>query len=58
MPQGIGTELGSLANGVNSFMFSGLGASAINVMASSVGVLADSVKNGKMLPFLTIWEQN
>lgn len=42
-------KLGSLANGVNSFMFSGMGGEAIGVVAPGIGELADSVKNGKTL---------
>lgn len=44
IPTNLGTQMGSLANGVNAFMFAGWGADALSVFASSFGVLAESVK--------------
>lgn len=49
LPDGMNLKLGSLANGVNSFMFSSMGGEAISVVAPGIGELADSVKNGKTL---------
>ena len=47
LPDGMNLKLGSLANGVNSFMFSGMGGEAIGVIAPGIGELADSVKKWK-----------
>lgn len=44
VPQDIGTQLGSLASGVNGFMFGGMGANAIATLAEPIGKLAISVK--------------
>ena len=44
IPTNLGTQMGSLANGVNAFMFAGWGADALSVFASSFGLLAESVK--------------
>jgi tape measure domain-containing protein len=44
VPDGLGKQLGSLANGVEKFTFAGAGAGALSESAGAVGTLADSVK--------------
>ena len=44
VPEGLGTQLGSLAGGISAFWNSGWGADAISTVAEPLGVLADSVK--------------
>lgn len=43
VPEGLGTQLGSLAGGVSKFNFSGWGADAIAAVAIPIGDLADSI---------------
>ena len=43
VPEGLGTQLSSLAPGIGAFNFSGWGADAIASMAEPLGMLADSV---------------
>lgn len=52
VPEGLGKQLGSLANGVEKFTFAGMGAGALSESAGAVGTLADSVKkwNGVSIP--------
>lgn len=47
VPDGLGTQLGSLATGVQKFNFSGWGADAIGAMAIPLGDLADSISKWK-----------
>lgn len=47
VPDGLGTQLGSLASGVQKFNFSGWGADAIGAMAIPLGDLADSISKWK-----------
>ena len=44
VPEGLGTNLATLASGVMEFTFDGLGASALASAAPAIGTLADSVK--------------
>lgn len=44
VPEGLGEQLGILAEGVGAFTFTGLGAGALSESAVAVGTLADSVK--------------
>ena len=44
VPEGLEGELSSLASGITSFTFGGLGASAISESAPAIGVMADSIK--------------
>lgn len=44
LPEGLGTQLGDIASGVNAFWLSGMGSDAISTLAEPFGVLADSTK--------------
>ena len=52
VPEGLGIQLGSLAEGVRQFNFSGWGADAIGSLGIPLGDLADSIKkwNGVVVP--------
>ena len=44
VPDGLGSQLGTLANGINTFMFAGWGADSIATLASPLGEMADSIR--------------
>ena len=52
VPEGLGTQLGVLADGIGKFTFGGFGAGAISTVAEPLGTLATSVKkwNGVTVP--------
>ena len=52
VPEGLGTQLGVLADGIGKFTFGGFGAGAISTVAEPLGTLATSVKkwNGVTIP--------
>ena len=52
VPEGLGTQLGVLADGIGKFTFGGFGAGAIATVAEPLGTLATSVKkwNGVTIP--------
>ena len=52
VPEGLGTQLGVLADGIGKFTFGGFGAGAIATVAEPLGTLATSVKkwNGVTVP--------
>lgn len=52
VPEGLGTQLGTLADGIGKFTFGGFGAGAISTVAEPLGTLATSVKkwNGVTVP--------
>lgn len=43
VPEGLGTQLGTLADGVKKFTFGGMGAGALAEAAAPVGTMADSI---------------
>lgn len=52
VPEGLGTQLGTLADGIGKFAFGGFGAGVISTVAEPLGTLATSVKkwNGVTVP--------
>ena len=52
VPEGLGTQLGVLADGIGKFTFGGFGAGAISTVAEPLGTLATSVRkwNGVTVP--------
>lgn len=52
VPEGLGTQLGTLADGIGKFTFGGFGAGAIATVAEPLGTLATSVRkwNGVTIP--------
>lgn len=44
VPEGLGTQLGTLADGIGKFTFGGFGAGAISTVAEPLGTLATSVR--------------